>query len=123
MRQFPVSPQATVRLDASGNGQVSLTPPSGTKWDLQLAAVSVVSPSGVTVLIPQLSLYLGSSAGPLTLIDSTYLGSSASSGKVKGTPVYSGTCIWAVWKGADPNALASLQLYGTQSTGYRGASR
>lgn len=118
MRQFPVSPQTTVTLNGSGNGQVSLTPPSGTKWDLQLATLSIPNP----VLIPQAFLYLGNSSGPLTLIDSTYAGASASSGKVAGAPVYAGTCIWAVWKGADANALASLQLYGTQTTGYRGTT-
>lgn len=117
MRQFPVSPQTTVKLNASGNGQVSLTPPSGTRWDLQLAAVSTTG----TVKLPQCFLYLGNSNGPLTLIDSTNAGNSASSGKVRGAPVYAGTAIWAVWSGADANAQATLQLYGTQTTGYRGA--
>jgi len=59
----------------------------------------------------------------LTLIDSTNAGNSASSGKVIGAPLYSGTCIWAVWAGADANALATLQLYGVQTTGYRGAGQ
>lgn len=53
-------------------------------------------------------------------MDSTNQGNSASSGKVRGAPVYAGTCIWAVWTGADANSLATLQLYGTQTTGYRG---
>lgn len=119
MRQVPVSPQATVTLNASGNGQVSLTPPSGTRWDLQLAAVSTTG----TIKLPQCFLYLGNSNGPLTLIDSTNLGNSASSGKVRGAPVHAGTYIWAVWSGGDAGALATLQLYGTQATGYRSASR
>jgi len=115
MRQFPVSPSTSVKLNASGNGQCSLTPPSGTKWDLQLAAISTTG----TVKLPQCFLYLGNSNGPLTLIDSTNMGNSASSGKVIGAPVYAGTYIWAVWTGADANAVATLQLYGLQSTGYR----
>jgi hypothetical protein len=119
MQQYPVSPQVTVRLDAIGNGQCGLTPPSGTRWDLQLAAVSTTG----TVKVPQAFLYLGSSNGPLTLVDSTYVGNSASSGKIRGAPVYPGTWIWAVWKGADALAVATLQLYGTQATGYRGALR
>lgn len=123
MRQFRVSPQTTVTLSASGNGQCSLTPPSGTRWDLQLAAVSTVSPSGTTMELPQCFLYLGNSNGPLTLIDTTNFGNSASSGKVIGTPLYAGTYIWAVWQGADASALATLQLYGMQSTGYRRAGR
>lgn len=116
MRQFPVSPNVTVKLSAAGAGQVSLTPPSGTRWDLQLAAVSTTG----TVKLPVCSLFLGNSNGPLTLIDATNAGNSASSGKVRGAPVYAGTCIWAVWAGADANSLATLQLYGTQTTGYRG---
>lgn len=119
MRQQPVSPQTTVTLSAAGAGQCSLTPPSGTRWDLQLAAVSTVSPSGTTVQLPQCFLYLGNSNGPLTLIDSTNNGNSASSGKVLGAPFYAGTCIWAVWAGADANATATLQVYGTQTSGYR----
>lgn len=120
MRQFRVSPQATVTLDASGDGQCGLTPPSGTRWDLTLAAVSTTS----TVLLPQAFLYLGNSNGPLTLIDSTNFGNSASSGKVSGAPFYAGTWIWAVFSGGDPAAVATLQLYGVQATGYRaGTSR
>jgi hypothetical protein len=119
MRQLAVSPQATVTLNGAGNGQVSLTPPSGTRWELQLAAVSTTG----TVSLPQCFLYLGNSNGPLTLIDSTNLGNSASSGKVRGAPVYAGTCIWAVWQGGDPGALATLQLYGNQVTGYRSSGQ
>ena len=115
MRQYQVNPNTTVTLNASGNGQCSLTPPSGTRWDLQLAAISTTG----TVKLPQSFLYLGNSNGPLTLIDSTNAGNSASSGKVRGAPVYAGTYIWAVWQGADANAIATLQVYGTQTTGYR----
>jgi hypothetical protein len=115
MKQYLVSPQATVRLNASGNGQIGLTPPSGCRWDLTLAAVSTTG----TVLLPKAFLYLGNSNGPLTLIDSTYAGNSASSGKVRGTPFYAGTYVWAIWQGADANSIAVLQLYGQQSTRYR----
>lgn len=111
-----VSPQVTVELNGSGAGQCSLTPPSGTLWQLALASVSVPG----AVLIPKAYLYLGSSSGPLTLIDSTYLGNSASSGKVAGAPFYHGTYLWAVWNDGDPGALAILQAYGAQTTGYRG---
>lgn len=119
MRQHSVSPQATVQLDASGNGRCGLTPPSGTRWDLQLAAVSTTG----TAKLAQCFLYLGNSSGPLTLVDSTYAGNSASSGKVRGAPVYPGSWIWAVWQGGDALAVATLQLYGQQVSGYRGALR
>jgi hypothetical protein len=110
-----VSPQTTVTLNGSGDGQCSLTPPSGTLWQLALAALNIPN----AILIPRAFLYLGSSSGPLTLIDSTYLGNSASSGKVAGAPFYHGTYLWAVWTGGDPGALATLQAYGVQVTGYR----
>ena len=83
----PVSPQTTVKLSAAGAGQCSLSPPSGTRWDLRLAAVSTTG----TILLPQCFLYLGNSNGPLTLVDSTNSGNSASSGKVAGAPLYAGT--------------------------------
>jgi len=115
MPGMQVSPQATVTLNGSGNGQCSINPPSGTLWQLALAALSIPG----AILIPKAYLYLGSSSGPLTLIDSTYLGNSASSGKVAGAPFYHGTYLWAVWTGGDPGALAILQAYGIQITGYR----
>ena len=115
MKSQPVSPQTTVTLDGNGDGQCCLTPPSGTRWDLQLAAVSTTG----TVNLPQCYLYLGNSNGPLTLIDSTNAGNSASSGKVLGAPLYAGTYLWATWAGADPGSVATLQVYGTQTTGYR----
>jgi hypothetical protein len=120
VRQVQVSPKATVTLDGSGNGQCGMTPPSGTRWDLTLAAVSTTS----AAKIPQALLYLGSSNGPLTLVDSTYSGNSASSGKISGAPFFAGTWVWAIWRGGDPGAVATLQCYGMQMTRYRaGLSR
>ena len=115
MRQYPVSPQATVKLSASGSGQVSLTPPSGVLWQLSLASVSIQNP----VLIPQVFLSIGNSNGPIQLIDSSYAGASASSGKVAGIPFYPGTYLWAAWTGADASVTATLQLFGVAVTGYR----
>jgi hypothetical protein len=111
----PVSPSASVRLSGAGAGQVGLTPPSGVQWQLSLATLSIPGP----VLIPQGFLYSGNSSGPIQLIDSTYSGASASSGKVAGLPVFPGTYIWAVWSGADANAVATLQLFGTAMRNYR----
>lgn len=115
MPQNPISPQTTVRLNASGAGQVSLTPPSGVLWQLSLASVSIPNP----ILIPQVFLYLGNSNGPIQLIDSSYAGASASSGKVAGIPFYPGTYLWAVWSGADALATATLQVFGMAVTEYR----
>jgi hypothetical protein len=110
-----ISPSASVVLSASGAGQVGLTPPSGVMWQLTLASLSILNPN----LIPQGSIYSGNSSGPVQLIDSTYAGASASSGKVAGPPVYPGTYIWAVWAGADPNVTATLQLWGMAIRNYR----
>jgi hypothetical protein len=113
----PVSPSASVKLSAAGAGQVGLTPPSGVMWQLSLASVSIPSP----VKIPQVFLSLGNSNGPVQLLDSSYAGASASSGKVAGTPIYPGTYIWAAWTGADANATAMLQLFGMAVRNYRRA--
>ncbi len=105
-----VSPNATVTLDGSGNGQVSIGPPSGAVWALRLASVSTTG----TVKQPQAFLYRGSSSGPIEQIDSTYLGNSSSSGKVAGAPFFSGQVLWAKWTGGDAGAIATLQAYGQQ---------
>jgi hypothetical protein len=105
-----VSPVASVTLDGSGNGQVSIGPPSGTVWRLRLANVSTTG----TVHQPQAFLYRGSTSGPQEQIDSTYLGNSASSAKVAGAPFFSGQVLWAKWTGGDPGATATLQAYGQQ---------
>lgn len=115
-RQQPLDQAVTVTLDGSGNGQAALTPPSGCMWQIALAAVSTTSKTNASKCL----LYSGSSSGPLTLLDSTFLGNGASSGKVGGTVYYHGAYLWAVWTGADPGALATLEIYGVQVTGYRG---
>jgi hypothetical protein len=115
----PVSPSVSVVLSALGAGQAGLTPPSGVMWQLSLASLSIPNP----VLIPHAFLYTGNSSGPVQLIDSTYAGASASSGKVAGPPIFPGTYIWAVWAGADPNVTATLQLWGTAIRNYRRAGR
>ena len=99
MRTSPVSPQTTVKLSAAGAGNAPSAPHPG--------------PAGICGWlrsprpgrpIPQCFLYLGNSSGPLTLVDSTNAGNSASSGKVAGAPLYAGTYLWAVWTGADAAA-------------------
>lgn len=107
-----ISPSASVKLDGSGNGQVSLGPPSGTVWRLRLASVSTTS----TARSSQCILYRGSTSGPIEVIDQTFLGNSSSSGKVAGAPFYGGQVLWAKWTGGDPGAQATLQAYGQQGT-------
>lgn len=120
MPSYPITDGLrTVKLSAAGAGQVSVGPPSGTLWRASLAAVSTTSVAKAS----QCSLFLGSSSGPLTLIDATFLGNQASSGKVAGAPLYHGQYIWAVWAGADASSTATLQVYGIQVSGYRGAAR
>jgi hypothetical protein len=111
----PVAQAVSVTLSGAGAGEAGLTPPSGVMWQLSLASVSIPAP----VLIPQVILSTGNSNGPLTLIDSSYAGASASSGKVSGLPLYPGQWIWAAWTGADPGAVATLQVYGTAVRNYR----
>jgi hypothetical protein len=105
-----VSPLATVVLDGSGNGQCAVGPPSGTRWALRLATVA----TSTATKQPQAKFYRGSASGPLELLDFTYTGSSASSGKVGGAIYYPGQQLWAVWSGGDAGATATLQAYGQQ---------
>lgn len=105
-----VDPVAYVTLDGSGNGQVALGPPSGTKWAARLATLA----TSTSVKTPQAFLYRGSASGPLQLVDSTLLGNAASSQKVAGVLYYPGQKIWAKWVGGDPGAIATLQVFGQQ---------
>lgn len=105
-----VSPFATVVLDGSGNGQCAIGPPAGTKWALRLATLAVSTSTNQ----PQGFLYRGSASGPLELIDSTYTGAQAASAKVGGALYYPGQRLWAVWKGGDPGATATVQVFGQQ---------
>jgi hypothetical protein len=117
MTNSPISPSTSVKLSAAGAGQCGLTPPSGVMWQLTLASVSIQNP----VLIPEVFLSTGNSNGPIQLIDSSYAGASASSGKVAGLPLYPGQYLWAAWTGGDALAVATLQLYGTAVRNYRRA--
>lgn len=105
-----VDPVATVVLDGSGNGQVSLGPPQGTKWAPRLATLA----TSTSTKTPQGFLYRGSPSGPLQLIDQTFLGNAASSQKVAGAIYFPGQLLWAKWVGGDPGALATLQVFGQQ---------
>ncbi|MCW2899980.1 MAG: hypothetical protein JWO67_2245 [Streptosporangiaceae bacterium] len=118
MATNPISASSTVKLSALGAGQCSLTPPSGVMWQLSLASLSIANP----VNIPSGFLYTGNSNGPIQLIDSTYAGASASSGKVAGVPFYPGIYLWAVWSGGDALATATLQVFGTAVSNYRRAA-
>jgi len=111
-----VSPFATVTLDGSGNGQVAIGPPPGTVWALDLATLNVAPAPGqaATINQPQGFLYRGSAQGPLELVDTTYTGAQASSGKAGGAPYFSGQMLWAKWTGGDAGAVATLRAFGTQ---------
>lgn len=110
-----IDPQASVVLDASGNGQVALpVAPGATAW-FRLASSSVP----VTTNNPAVFWYRGSSSGPLGApIDSSFNGQSASTGFVAAAKFFPGQLLWAVWQGGDPGARATLQAWGQQ--GQRG---
>jgi hypothetical protein len=105
-----VSPLTSVVLNASGNGQCGFGPPSGTKWALRLSS----GETSTSALQPQLAWYRGSPTGPLELLDQTFTGAQASTGKVAGTLFYPGQWLWAVWTGGDVGARATLRAFGQQ---------
>lgn len=105
-----ISPQNHVTLDGSGGGQISIGPPQGTVWQINLASVSTTSTSNAAAC----TLYRGSTSGPIEKVDNTALGNSDSTTRVAAVPFYAGQVLWAVWTGGDAGATAILQVYGSQ---------
>lgn len=106
---------AAVTLDAGGGGRVQLGPRTGEMWRPTVAGVS----TNTAAKLPQCSIYVGSAANPISLVDHSYTGHADSTSRISGTVVYPGHSIWAVWSGGDPGAVATLSLFGTKQIGYR----
>ena len=115
---------ATVTLDGSGNGQVSITPGapspgggvgvgrnSGLTWDVVGVAVSVATSENQA----QCSVYL--SYGILDYSSASFQGQTAT-GSTGDTDTLTATIrpgdwITAVWTGGDPGAVATMRILGT----------
>lgn len=105
-QKIPLDVAASVVLDSSGNGTVTIGPQRLLQtWVPNNAAVNVTS----NTKEPTVNLYLGP-ARPANLLAASYTGSNDS------TPLdvtlRSGNFLTAVWAGGDVGARATLSLYG-----------
>lgn len=110
----PLNVSASVVLNASGNGTVTLGPTRpGVSWTPAIVAVTV-NPTSATVT-SVFMLYNGS-AQPGNFIAGSYTGDINSSGLAL-PPMFAGQIITGVWSGGNPGATATMTLTGTQSIG------
>jgi hypothetical protein len=108
----PLSVSASVVLNASGNGAVTLGPARpGTSWTPASCGV-LVAPVSTTV-VSSFSLYNGA-AQPGNFIGGSYTGDSNSTGLTV-SPMFPGQILTGVWEGGNPGATATMTLTGTQS--------
>lgn len=107
----PLNQQAAVKLDANGNGTVSLGPQGRNVWRLLVAAVSTTTTKTSKCLI-----YMGLSALPGNLIDGTTTGQLDSTDLVERYPLVAGEKIFAQWTGGNPGDFATLSIFGSEQT-------
>lgn len=105
----PINEFASVRLDGSGNGAVSIGPKVAREyWRLSQASVSVSSTTAESAC----KLFFGGTAA----VPGRYLGGSStgSTGDTYGNPplLQPGATLLAVWTGGTPNATATLTVNG-----------
>jgi hypothetical protein len=111
---------ASVTLDGSGNGRVTIGPTRVREhWQLGYAAVSVTFPAGqgFPTKDAQCNLYIGAGASAGHLVSATATGSSGDTCGLGGMDIQSGTVIIAVWTGGDAGQVATLSLGGTYTIG------
>lgn len=102
----PFRVSQSVTLDASGGGQVTISPPV----DWQVTLVSVVTTTAVKQ--PTFSLYLDS-ATPSGFLEGTYSGSRDASDTVH--VIQPGQQLIGVWAGGDPGAKATMSVRGVKT--------
>jgi hypothetical protein len=108
---MPLSLSASVALDASGDGSVSLGPVSvGEVWYPSTVACSVAT--NISEALGYLYIGVTMSAG--VLVGSTVTASTGDSDNLDGMPVYVGSFIWFQWLGGDVAELATLSVFGTR---------
>ena len=111
--QLNLNENATVILNAFGDGTVSLGPHGhGVEWQPEVASVRVQPP--ITNEATG-QIFVGNAPTADNFVDSTQTASSGdSSGNVR-APLRVGSFIWAVFHNGDPGAQATLTVIGTQT--------
>jgi hypothetical protein len=108
---LPLSVSASVKLNSSGNGTVSVGPSHvGEIWYPSTVAVSVAT--NVSEALGY--LYIGITATPGNLVGTTATASTGDSDDLPGIPVYVGTFILFAWNSGDANEVATLSVFGTR---------
>lgn len=103
---YQLEAHASVTLDASGNGTVTLSPPNNrVVWNVSTVAVQGSS----SVKIPNATVFLGS-----TNLGGTYAGTNDSDNV--SVMVYPGQQLTVKWVGGDAGASATAYAYGTFTT-------
>lgn len=112
MTTLSLNENATVKLDASGNGRVQLGPSGhGVVWTPEVASVRVTRP---IVKEASAEIYVGNQPTQDNYVNGTFTGSSGdSTGNVRATRIRLGSYVWAVWTGGDAGAQATLTVTGT----------
>lgn len=110
---LPLNENATVVLNAFGDGQVKLGPRGhGVVWHPQIASVKVAAPVTSEAIA---EIYVGNAPTADNFVDATQTGSTGdSSGNVR-VELRVNNFIWAVWHNGDVGAQATLTVVGTQT--------
>lgn len=109
-------PFATVTLDGSGSGTAKIGPARPREhWQVTSANISVAT----NTLEAICTVYMGTVAGPQTLIDTSFQGSSGDACGIN-QDMQTGMLIFAKWVGGDPGSVATVIVNGTYSIGAPG---
>jgi hypothetical protein len=108
---IPLSVSASVTLNGSGDGSVSIGPSHvGEVWLPSTVAVSVAT--NVSEALGY--LYVGLAASPGNLVGTTATASTGDSDDLPGMPIYVGSFIVFSWTGGDAGQLATMSVFGSR---------
>jgi hypothetical protein len=114
----PLNTFASVVLNSSGNGQVSLGPTAtGETWQVTSIAVATNQGANNVTNDAQCAIYLGAIATVGQLIDTTLTGSSGDQTDSAASvgDIFVGQVVTAVWTGGDTGASATMSIFGTRN--------
>lgn len=109
---IPLTATASVTLNASGNGTIEFGPSrSRDSWRIDSVSVNV----STRVKEAQCKIYAGLGAMQSTFVDSTFTASSGDTTDAVNKTIRAGEKLTAVLTGGDAGAVASVNVYGTQT--------
>lgn len=100
---------ASVKLDGSGNGFVSLGPLSAREtWWIDTVSVSVLTNTSEA----QARVYVGDRIDATNYVGGTLTGSTGDTTDTVPSPVKAGHKVWIQWSGGDANSIATAVVTG-----------